>query len=159
MASAWVAVLGTLLGVTVSFVLQRLNAARAESSARSESIRTSRIDAYSAFAEKVMEWRRTQIIRRMLDVGPESGHPPQDGERVRDENRRDRAAAWTAFYRVKLLCDDAGLEHLARGVLDATREMKKAESRSELNTAGDRVRELLGNFLDAAAAQTVRTSA
>ena len=90
-------------------------------------------------------------------LGINRDHVPSAADDViRDENRRVRAEAWSAFYRVKLLCDDPGLEKLAKAALDVTREMKRSKERATLDAAGDEVRRRIGLFLDAAATQTVK---
>ena len=66
-----------------------------------------------------------------------------------------RATAWTSFYQVKLLVDDPSLEVLARNALMATRNLKRAKSRTEINNAGDEVREKLEQFLVEGATQVV----
>lgn len=45
-----IAVVGTLLGSTVTYVFQRVNAGRVERFARDERLRQERIAAYSGFA-------------------------------------------------------------------------------------------------------------
>ena len=69
----------------------------------------------------------------MLTITP--GRVASDDERVRDENRRVRAAAWTAYSRVKLLCDDP-ISRRALDVIATTRSMKRADSRAALNSIG-----------------------
>jgi hypothetical protein len=58
-----VAVIGTLLGVFVSHLLQRRHNQDVERAAREERRRTERIDAISAFAEAAVQFRRAQYDR------------------------------------------------------------------------------------------------
>lgn len=141
------------MGALAGYPAQLILAKRADSAAKAQALRADRVAAYSAFAERVMDWRRSQVDRGML--ASESPPVGQADDAVRDENRRVRAAAWTAFYRVKLLCDDPDIEVKARAVIEATRRMKRAQDRNGLNRGGDDVRLKLGEFLDAAAQQTV----
>jgi hypothetical protein len=154
MGTALIAIIGTIVGASVSYLFQRLNVSRGEEFARAERLRSSRIDAYSAYAEKLMDWRRSQVVRAMLGIEEERSSSA-DAEAIKTDNRRARAEAWAAFYKVKLLCDDPRLEQLAQSALNTTRGMKEANDRASLNARGDDVREHLARFLDAAAAQTV----
>ncbi len=157
MDPAWIGVIGAVVGALASYPVQAVLAKRADSAAQSKELRADRVAAYSSFAEKVMEWRRSQVIRRMLTIRPTDD--TDAAEAIRDENRRARAAAWTTYYRVRLLCDDAAIEASALGVIQTTRAMKHAKDRPELNQIGDNVRRDLNSFLDIAAHQTSATAA
>ncbi|NYE38007.1 hypothetical protein F4692_003152 [Nocardioides cavernae] len=146
--------MGTLAGASLTFLFQRINASRAEEAARAERLRERRIAAYASFAEKLMEWRRTQVIRSSIPLQSVQPSIPEV-DAVKDENRRARAAAWTAFYQVKLVVDDSDLDDLARAALEATRNMKRAKTKRDINAAGDEVRARLEGFLIPAAAQII----
>ena len=156
MDSAWIGVVGAAVGALAGYPVQSLLARRADSAAKAQALRADQVAAYSAFAERVMDWRRSQVVRGMLTI--EGPGPPQVDEGVRDENRRVRAAAWTAFYRVKLLCDDPEIQRKARDVIETTRDMKRAQDRRTLNAKVDDVRLKLDIFLDSAAEQTLAES-
>lgn len=100
-----------------------------------------------------MEWRRSQLRRKKLDFV--EGGSDDIRREVRDENQRLRAAAWAAFFQVKLLCGDSGLENAAQETLETTRLMKRAINQAALDNQGDDVRRNLAAFLDAASKQTV----
>lgn len=100
-----------------------------------------------------MDWRRSQIRRKKLDSA--DAHSTEVRGEVRDENQRVRAAAWTAFYQVKLLCGDSALENAAKDALEVTRLMKRALNLEALDAQGDAVRRQLDVFLDAASQQTM----
>jgi hypothetical protein len=70
---------------------------------------------------------------------------------VRDESYRLRAAAWQAFFRLKLLCDDAELLRLADAALEATAVIPRAVSEEELSAQGERARGAVDSFVEAAA--------
>jgi hypothetical protein len=153
--TAWIALLGTLLGATVSYVFQRLNLSRSEVFTRAEQLRTSRIEAYSAYATALMDWRRSQLNRRITQL--ESRQPGDDeSTTIAEENRTLRAAAWSAYFKVKLLCDDPQLEKLARSALETTRQIKHARDGTDANALGENVRDEVDKFLELAARQTVR---
>jgi hypothetical protein len=119
-------------------------------------LRARRIDAYSEFAEKVMEWRRAQTtrMRRRLDVGPDA----QDYDNLRMESHQGRSQAWSAFYKVKLLCDDPGIEQFAFSAIEATSDMSHSRSRTDLNAKARLVSDKLDHFLEIAAGQAVPVS-
>ncbi|GAA4520517.1 hypothetical protein GCM10023191_097580 [Actinoallomurus oryzae] len=57
------AVVGTLVGSVVTYLLQRRSAEHAERSAREQRLWQERLQAYSAFAEATIEFRRSQYDR------------------------------------------------------------------------------------------------
>lgn len=145
--------MGATVGALAGFPAQLVLAKRSDAASRDRALRADRVEAYSGFAEAIMEWRRSQLRRKKhdLDVGA-------NGEtrcEVRDENQRLRAAAWAAFFQVKLLCGDSALEAAARATLEATRLMKRAADLGALDNQGDEVRQHLALFLDAASQQTM----
>lgn len=154
MSSAWLAIVGTLAGASLTFLFQRINASKTEEAARAERLRERRMAAYASFAEKLMEWRRTQVIRSSIPLQSVQVTTPE-ADAIKDENRRARAAAWIAFYQVKLVVDNSDLEMLGRSALDATRNMKSAKTRHDINAAGDEVRKRLEAFLKPASTQIV----
>jgi hypothetical protein len=72
---------------------------------------------------------------------------------VRGESYRLRAAAWHAFFRLKLLCDDAELMRLAGVALELAAALPRAVSKKELTAQGEQARDALDAFVDAAAAR------
>lgn len=161
MTTAWIAIVGTIIGASTSYFFQRLTLRRTEGFARSEQLRARRIDAYSEFAEKVMDWRRAQTVRLRRRI--EAGKAADDYDGLRAESQRLRAQAWSAFYKVKLLCGDPAIEQLALSAIEATHEMWDAlggedeigGDRQRLDELGEQVRERLDRFLEAAAAQAL----
>jgi hypothetical protein len=153
MGTAWIAIVGTVVGASISFLFQRLNQRRTERFTRDEQLRGRRIDAYSDFAEKVMVWRRahTTRLRMRLETGPDV----DDYDPVRAESHVLRAQAWASFYKVKLLSGDPALERLALAAIEATHEMSEAEDRATLDALGDSVRARLDDFLERASEQAV----
>ncbi len=153
MGTAWIAIVGTVVGATISFLFQRLNQRRTERFTRDEQLRGRRIDAYSEFAERVMDWRRAHMtrLRHRLITGPDV----EDYEALRNESHVLRARSWAAFYKVKLLCGDPALERLALAAIEATHEMSEADDRAALDALGDSVRGRLDEFLERASEQAV----
>lgn len=153
MDGAWIGVVGAAVGALAGYPVQSMLARRADSAAKARALRADRVVAYAAFAERIMDWRSSQVVRRMQSF--EEGVEKERSDEVRDENRRVRAAAWTAFYSVKLLCDEPEIARKAREVIETTRGMKRAQNRHELDAVGDDVRDTLDDFLDVAADQTL----
>lgn len=146
MDGAWIALVGTLLGAAVSYAFQRLNDDRAESRDRQQRLRDDRLEAYAAFSAALMDWRRSQVVRRSIDHSV-AGVRDEYVLAVEDENRRVRATAWSAFYRVKLVCDDVNIENAAKAAVEAVRAMKHANDRAKLDDLGDLGRDALEKFL------------
>ncbi|WP_432947286.1 hypothetical protein ACQPXM_10520 [Kribbella sp. CA-253562] len=153
MGTAWIAIVGTVVGAATSFLFQRLTQRRTERFTRDEQLRARRIDAYSDFAEKVMDWRRAHMtrLRKRLDTGPDV----DDYEPLRTESHVLRARSWAAFYKVKLLCGDPALEQLALAAIEATHQMSEADDRATLDALGESVRARLDDFLELASEQAV----
>src|SRR5689334_10935454 len=93
-----VAVAGTLLGSTLTYVFQRRTAGRAEQFARGERLRQERLSAYSAFAEAVMDYRHEELTVWLRRHG-ELTHPLPESFQV--DQGRLRALAVQARYRVQ----------------------------------------------------------
>lgn len=152
MDAAWVGVVGAAVGAIAAYPFQALSAKRSDEYARSLSLRADRVVAYSSFADRIMDWRRSQVIRLLLEIDPPVSE--EVAARVKDENRRARAAAWTAYYQVKLLSGEPKIAELGEAVIQTTRAMKNALDRTSMDKAGDDVRHSLEDFLDEAARQT-----
>ncbi|MEV4442327.1 hypothetical protein AB0K09_25625 [Streptomyces sp. NPDC049577] len=151
MESIWasaVAVAGTLLGVLVTHISQRLASRRNERFARSEALRQERISAYIAFATAMEDYRHgqsTRWYRKQQDP---------DGEAftaAHDDAHRLRTLARNALYRVKLLTDDraviAGAEHAYR----CTRDISNARDTAERDTLDAGARQAIEAFVAGAA--------
>jgi hypothetical protein len=156
MDNAWVGVVGAMVGAVASYPLQALHARRSDEFTRSQHLRTERVVAYSNFAEKMMDWRRSQNVRKKHDLGATPLESPDAV--ISDENQRVRASAWSAYYQVKLLCGDEHIDGLAKAALDSVEEMKNARTLQQVQDAGDEVRAKLHTFLEAASRQTTATN-
>ncbi|MEU1018673.1 hypothetical protein ABZ383_08350 [Streptomyces sp. NPDC005900] len=127
-AASVIAVLGTLLGAGVTHVFQRGAIARTEDFTRREKLRQERVDAYSAYAGALVNYRRVLLDRWF------SRHEnrPEDGVESRFRSYELRSAAQEALFRVELLTEDDELAGLARRALDAVTDLHKARDRDEL---------------------------
>jgi hypothetical protein len=147
-----IAVAGTLLGSTISFVFQRAGTQRAERFARSQRLREEQIAAYSAYAGAVTELRRAVVtlwfVRRKH---PAHGDP--DVQAARTEADRLGAAAAHARFRVQLLAGDADLVALAHAAAAPIADIGAAADHEELVEHEDRSQEALTAFITAAGDQ------
>ncbi|GAA4123694.1 hypothetical protein GCM10022415_29110 [Knoellia locipacati] len=152
MDSAWVGVVGAVVGAVASYPFQVLHAKRTDAYSRSQQLRTERVAVYSSFAEKIMDWRRSQNRRKKRSFGREASGSADPV--ISDENQRVRAAAWSAYYRVKLLCDDPEIDRVAFEALECVSRMKDALTLEEVQAVGEEVRAKLERFLREASRQT-----
>ena len=129
-------------------------ARRAHRDSQLERLRQDRIEAYSAFASALVEYRRTQLGRWFAE---HDGSMPDEEQRLaRDEARLRRAAALDCFYRVRLLAGSVATNEAAREALDCTHAIQDAGSKSGATALADRVRdELLPRFVEASEAQVL----
>jgi hypothetical protein len=141
-----VAVAGTLLGSTATYVFQRLTASRTERFARAERMRQDQIAAYSAFAGAVADLRRGVVTlwfrRDDTDVGPLHVEADQLG-----------AAAAQARFRVQLVAADQAVVDLAVSALVPVERIPRAADRAELLALEAEYEERLTAFIAAAGRQ------
>ena len=145
-----VAVAGTLLGSTLTYVFQRRTAGRAERFARDERLRQERVSTYSAFAEAVMAYRHKELTIWLQRHG-ELTHPLQERSEV--EQGRLRSLAVRARYRVQLLADQPRLIELADRSIDAVADIHRAADATELMEYGERTEQRVEDFIRAASAE------
>jgi hypothetical protein len=149
------AVVGTLVGSVVTYFLQRRNAEHVERFAREQRLWQERLQAYSAFAESTIEYRRTQYDRwHRHDEDPLS---PAYVD-ARTESYRLKAIARQAMFRVKLLSDDHGLVARADEIMKITEDLHHAADSKELQARGDRARQIVDDFISAASVQVQNIS-
>ena len=148
-----IAVAGTLLGSTTTYVFQRLSAGHAEAFARDEQLRQERLAAYSAFAGAITELRQGVVavwFRQHRD------HPDPEGlyaQRVEADRRG--AAADHARFRVQMLARDHDLVRLAGAVREPIDAIYEAADLPELKEHEKRCHELVKAFIAAAGDQVL----
>ncbi|MDX2702658.1 hypothetical protein PV350_07315 [Streptomyces sp. PA03-6a] len=133
-----VAVAGTLLGAVVTYPFQRL-------AAKQQRLRDERIAAYTAFASAVEDFRWGQAERYF------SKQRDPDGEATRlayQEGHRLRTNAWQAFYRIKLVTNDADLVAHAEAALEQTRSVSGATNDYERDQLDDVAKAAIRDFVD-----------
>jgi hypothetical protein len=142
MLTSAIAVLGTLLGGIVTYVLQRMTLERSLAETRREKRRQEFADALAAYASACTSLRRAEFNRARMRL--ESPDNPKR-EEARQETYRLRAEARSAYYLVRLLADpdsDGDLIHDARDVIELARlitagptTLEEVHKRSEDATA------------------------
>lgn len=152
-----IAVLGTLGGGALSYVLQSKISERSELRARSERVRQERLTAYSAFAGAVMDIRGAQYDRGYSRLtGPTSEN---DRAGIRAESSRLRSIAWSAFYRFKLTSPDERLTTLARKAVEEALDVTDASDKVDLKKRSEQARVRIEEFITVAASYLEPTAA
>ncbi|GHD35611.1 hypothetical protein [Streptomyces galbus] len=142
-----IAVLGTLLGSGITLAFQQRTIDRSHHLARRETLRQERLDAYSAYAGALVNYRRCLI--HLWFCGQEQP-PPEDPDAVRIRAYDLRSAAQEALFRVQMLTDDAGLGRAAADLLDGVTMLQKAETRAALDQLRVRTRDDIGRLVSSA---------
>jgi len=150
-----IAVAGTLLGSTTTYLFQRHSAGRAEGFAREERLRQERMATYSEFAGALTAHRRAVVnlwFRRQEDPeGPEY-------RAARAECDQLGAALDHARFRVQLIAGHPGLMALANAAHQPVSAVNRAVDKAELMECENRSRDAVGAFVAAAAAQVLGRS-
>lgn len=149
------AVVGTLVGSVVTYLLQRRNTEHAERSAREQRLWQERLQAYSAFAEATIEFRRSQYDRWHRHNEDPSSPAYVD---ARTESYRLKAVARQAMFRVKLLSNDGALIVQTDEIMKITEELHHAPDSSDLETRGDQTQHIVNKFISAASVRVQDTS-
>jgi hypothetical protein len=147
MDAEWIGFGTTIAAATLAFLFGRVNLARATQHEREEDLRRTRIEAYATFCSNIVEYRRAQLHRWF--VGQDHGGPDAvelERPQVADDVRSSRAGAWSAFYRVLMICNDEDIVRQARATLEIAREMKNSTSAEELNAQSDLVHSAVEEF-------------
>ena len=145
-----IAVLGTLLGSTTSFLFQRRSADRAEEFARAERLRQERLTAYSAYAGAV-----TELKRGIIGLWYRRQDTPGGAERLKARAECDQlgAAAEQAQFRMRLISEDPALAALADAAFATIGAIDRATDNDQLAEREAQCMEALNAFIAHAAAQ------
>ncbi|MFD8919439.1 hypothetical protein ACFV0Y_16670 [Streptomyces sp. NPDC059569] len=123
-----IAVVGTLLGVTVAGLFQHQAAARTERAARAAELRIQRLDALTELASRISAHRIAMYKRgdaRLRDASEELI------EQLRSESHATRAAVAQPLARVRILIQDHNLRAAAAAMVDATFGMRRADGTTD----------------------------
>lgn len=154
---ALLGIAGTLAAGVLAARSQRESAALMDRAADRRRLVDHRAEAFGAFAEHVIEYRRVEIERWHQVHDSQVAGQFMDAEAVTSapEARAARSAAWGSFYLMRLLWDDRRLISGAEDLLHATSGLEHCHE-NELKVAADEVRRALGELADHA--RTVLTA-
>ncbi|GAA2430866.1 hypothetical protein [Streptomyces glaucus] len=142
-----IAVLGTLLGSGITLAFQQRTTDRSHQFTRREKLRQERLDAYSAYAGALVNYRRCLIHLWFCE---HEQPPPEDPDAVRIRAYDLRSSAQEALFRVQMLTDDNRLSRTAEDVLADITELSKADARAELDELRARTRDDISRLVGAA---------
>ncbi|GAA2654310.1 hypothetical protein GCM10010400_08020 [Streptomyces aculeolatus] len=143
-ASALIAVLGTLLGSTITYLFQRRSAERTEGFTRQQQLRTERMGVYSDFAGAVTEHRRSQYDRWHRKNEDPDGSAATE---ARLESYRLKGLAQHGLFRVQLIAGSPTVVEAARLAFDATSTLHDASDKAQLRAAGNEAKAVLERFI------------
>ncbi|MFF4132251.1 hypothetical protein ACFY1B_12045 [Streptomyces mirabilis] len=139
-----IAVLGTLLGSGITLAFQQRTTDRSHHFARREKLRQERLDAYSAYAGALINYRRCLVHLWFCE---HEQPPPEDADTVRIRAYDLRSNAQEALFRVQMLTDDETLSRTAEVVLADITALPKADSRVELDALRVQTRDDIGRLV------------
>ncbi|WP_437019478.1 hypothetical protein [Streptomyces sp. enrichment culture] len=142
-----IAVLGTLLGSGITLAFQQRTTDKSHQFTRREKLRQERLDAYSAYAGALVNYRRCLIHLWFCE---HEQPPPEDPEAVRIRAYGLRSSAQEALFRVQMLTDDNKLSRTAEDVLADITKLSKADARAELDELRARTRDDISRFVGSA---------
>ncbi|MFJ9589461.1 hypothetical protein [Streptomyces acidicola] len=142
-----IAVLGTLLGSGITLAVQQRTTDRSHEFTRRERLRQERLDAYSAYAGALLNYRRCLVHLWFCE---HEQPPPEDPDAVRVRAYDLRSNAQEALFRVQMLTDDETLGQAAETVLADVTALSKTENRSELDERRVRTRDDISRLVRSA---------
>lgn len=148
-----VAVIGTLLGSSVTHVFQRRTTERSEEFARAERLRQERIDAYCAYAGALLDYRRV-LVHRWFVLNEEE-RCDEDSPELREEMYKTRYTAQEAMFRAQMVSDDPEILDRTEQVMAAVTELHWVRDRDALDDTRAATRQGIRDFV-AATARHVR---
>jgi len=149
-----IAFMGGVIGVVLTSYFQQRQRAQAERAATAERVRMARAAAYAEFASRAMDFRRAQ-----LGYGFEKRRDPIDLS-YRDtpeaaDKRRTSVGFWSAYYRVRLLTEDAEVLGHAKAVADMAEGIADATDEASSLSLGAAIKDEVGEFVAAAQKEVI----
>ncbi|MEU1013343.1 hypothetical protein [Streptomyces sp. NPDC005890] len=142
-----IAVLGTLLGSAITLAFQQRTTDRSHQFTRREKLRQERLDAYSAYAGALVNYRRCLVHLWFCE---HEQPPPEDPDAVRIRAYDLRSSAQEALFRVQMLTDNDRLSRTAEDVLADITELPKVDARAELDELRARTRDSISRLVGSA---------
>ncbi|MFI6505030.1 hypothetical protein [Nonomuraea typhae] len=144
-----IAVAGTLLGSSLTYVFQVRQSRQAEDRARVRQAREERLAAYSEFLAAATDFRRAALTHSYRKLAKS---PDDDAYRAaRADADRLQALVLLAIARIQLLSTDAKLVAVAEDVRDLVNDIRKATTKEERESLQERSKEGLAEFVTRAA--------
>ncbi|WP_340560655.1 hypothetical protein [Streptomyces sp. GSL17-111] len=147
--TAVIAVLGTLLGSSVTYVFQRRIAERTRQLDDQARGRQERLDAFASYAGALHNYRRMTVHRWLVaNERPDT----EDVNAITREIYEVRADAVEAGFRVQLLTDEPGVRERATAALRSITDLHDmCQTRDELDVHRAASRTAIQDFITAAA--------
>ncbi len=133
-----IAVLGTLLGSGITLAIQQRTAERGYEFTRGEKLRQERLDAYTAYAGALVNYRRCLVH---LWFFTHVQRPAQEADEVQLRAYDLRSGAQEALFRLQMLTDEESLSRAAEALLTDIQDLHKTDSRQELDERRQRTRD------------------
>ena len=143
-----IAVLGTLLGSGITLAFQQRATDRGHQFTHRERLRQERLDAYSAYAGALLNYRRCLV--HLWFCERELVPPPEDPDVVRVRSYDLRSNAQETLFRVQMLTDDGDLSRAAEEVLARIMKLPEVDGRTELDELRARTRDDIGRLISSA---------
>jgi hypothetical protein len=156
MPKDWSPLIVAVVAATLAFLFGLWRLSREAKVQRNEELRRRRADTYAAFCAAAIEYRRAQLHRwnahqdRLGSPNPDD-EPPELSEEVRSR----RAVAWSRYYEVLMICNDAKVAAAANAALQDAAKMRRSVPKAELQPLSDLVHEKVRLFA-VAAGESVR---
>lgn len=148
-----IAVLGTLLGSAVTFAFQQRVAERGHDFTRGEKLRQERLDAYTAYAGALVNFRRTLVHLWFCTHAQSYEQNREDPGQVAARSYELRSSAQEALFRLQMLTGDEALSARAQALFAEIAVVHKTESRAAFGVRRDRTRDGIAALVAAAKQQ------
>ncbi|GHC68139.1 hypothetical protein GCM10010349_41830 [Streptomyces flavofungini] len=147
--AAAVAVVGTLMGSVITYLLQVRTAEHGERNRNTEQLRQERLTAFCAVADALHSVRRAEHDRWRHEQESPGG---AEAIEARERSIQLRPAAWSALTRLQLLVEEPELVRSAQHAYQTVRAIHWAQDEGDLYDKDRASRAALDAFLSAAAA-------
>ncbi|MER6097336.1 hypothetical protein ABT154_16050 [Streptomyces sp. NPDC001728] len=141
------AVVGTLLGSAITLAVQRRTVERGQRFARGETLRQERLDAYTAYAGALVNYRRCLVHLWFCE---RESPPPEGPDTVRIRAYDLRSVAQEALFRLQMLTTDEELGRAGEALLDDVTRLQRAADRGSLEECRVRTRDGISELVRAA---------
>ncbi|AKJ14965.1 hypothetical protein ABB07_34375 [Streptomyces incarnatus] len=145
-----IAVLGTLLGSTVTHVFQQRSARRTEHNARKERLRQERLEVFGAYAGLLVDFRQAMLHHWFC---LHEGRDAEDEVTLRRRSFELRSSTQHALFQLQLITDEPELIAVAVDAFTAVGKIDRAEERADVIIRRDATRALIDAFVGTARRQ------